>query len=72
MGSRANHHRTPALSGRTTGLTSHHSTVITIRGDSHRLREKRRFGLLQKAKSTLRVCQMGVESDLGFSDAVGV
>lgn len=26
----------------------HHSTVITIRGDSCRLREKRRSGLLQK------------------------
>jgi hypothetical protein len=30
----------------------HHSTVITIRGDSYRLREKRRSGLLQKAGST--------------------
>jgi DNA replication protein DnaC len=27
----------------------HHSTVITIRGDSYRLREKRRSGLLQKS-----------------------
>ena len=27
----------------------HHSQVITIRGDSYRLREKRRSGLLQKA-----------------------
>lgn len=26
----------------------HHSTVITIRGDRYRLREKRRSGLLQK------------------------
>ena len=26
----------------------HHSTVVTIRGDSYRLREKRRSGLLQK------------------------
>lgn len=26
----------------------HQSHVITIRGDSHRLREKRRSGLLQK------------------------
>ena len=26
----------------------HHSHVITIRGDSYRLREKRRSGLLQK------------------------
>ena len=25
----------------------HHSTVITIRGDSYRLREKRRSGLLK-------------------------
>ncbi len=31
----------------------HHSTVITIRGDSYRLREKRRSGLLQKAGTTL-------------------
>lgn len=29
-----------------------HSTVITIRGDSYRLREKRRSGLLQKAGTT--------------------
>ena len=27
----------------------HHSHVVTIRGDSYRLREKRRSGLLQKA-----------------------
>ena len=27
----------------------HHSQVITIRGDSYRLRDKRRSGLLQKA-----------------------
>lgn len=31
----------------------HHSTVITIRGDSYRLREKRRAGLLQKVGPTL-------------------
>jgi len=31
----------------------HHSHVITIRGDSYRLREKRRSGLLQKAAATL-------------------
>ena len=31
----------------------HHSTVITIRGDSYRLREKRRSGLLQKAGPAL-------------------
>jgi DNA replication protein DnaC len=31
----------------------HHSQVITIRGDSYRLREKRRSGLLQKAGPTL-------------------
>ena len=30
----------------------HHSHVITIRGDSYRLREKRRSGLLQKAPAT--------------------
>lgn len=33
----------------------HHSTVITIRGDSYRLREKRRSGLLQKAGTTLEI-----------------
>lgn len=27
----------------------HHSRAVTIRGDSHRLREKRRSGLLRKA-----------------------
>ncbi|NVN10929.1 IS21-like element helper ATPase IstB [Nguyenibacter vanlangensis] len=32
----------------------HHSTVITIRGDSYRLREKRRSGLLQKAGASIR------------------
>jgi len=31
----------------------HHSHVMTIRGDSYRLREKRRTGLLQKASPTL-------------------
>jgi DNA replication protein DnaC len=31
----------------------HHSQVITIRGDSYRLREKRRAGLLQKASPAL-------------------
>jgi DNA replication protein DnaC len=31
----------------------HHSTVITIRGDSYRLREKRRSGLLQKTAPAL-------------------
>ena len=30
----------------------HHSHVLTIRGDSYRLREKRRSGLLQKAAPT--------------------
>jgi hypothetical protein len=30
----------------------HHSHVITIRGDSYRLRAKRRSGLLQKATAT--------------------
>ncbi len=29
----------------------HHSHVVTIRGDSYRLREKRRSGLLQRATS---------------------
>jgi DNA replication protein DnaC len=32
----------------------HHSHVLTIRGDSYRLREKRRSGLLQKAAPTLQ------------------
>jgi DNA replication protein DnaC len=27
----------------------HHSQVITVRGDSYRMRDKRRSGLLQKA-----------------------
>ena len=31
----------------------HHSHVITIRGDSYRLREKRRAGLFKSANSTL-------------------
>ena len=30
----------------------HHSQVVTIRGDSYRLRDKRRSGLLQKATAT--------------------
>src|ERR1700743_3027592 len=30
----------------------HHSHVLTIRGDSYRLREKRRAGLLQKTTPT--------------------
>lgn len=30
----------------------HHSCVITIRGDSYRLREKRRSGLLKSAAKT--------------------
>jgi DNA replication protein DnaC len=30
----------------------HHSHVLTIRGDSYRLREKRRSGLLQKLAPT--------------------
>jgi len=33
----------------------HHSHVITIRGDSYRLREKRRSGLLQKAAPALEM-----------------
>ena len=32
----------------------HHSHAITIRGDSYRLREKRRAGLLQKASPALQ------------------
>ena len=31
----------------------HRCTIINIRGDSYRLREKRRSGLLQKAGPTL-------------------
>ena len=30
----------------------HHSHVVTIRGDSYRLREKRRSGLVQKPAAT--------------------
>ena len=30
----------------------HHSHVITIRGDSYRLREKRRSGLVQRPRAT--------------------
>ena len=30
----------------------HHSHVFTIRGDSYRMKEKRRSGLLQKAAAT--------------------
>ena len=33
----------------------HHSHVITIRGDSYRLREKRRSGLLQKPAAALEI-----------------
>ena len=32
----------------------HHSHMITIRGDSYRLREKRRSGLFQKAAALLQ------------------
>ena len=32
----------------------HHSHVITIRGDSYRLREKRRSGLLHKPAAALQ------------------
>ena len=32
----------------------HHSHAITIRGDSYRLREKRRAGLLRKASPALQ------------------
>jgi hypothetical protein len=32
----------------------HHSHVVTICGDSYRLKEKRRSGLLQKAATTER------------------
>ena len=35
----------------------HHSAVVTIRGDSYRLREKRRSALLQKAGSPLEAQQ---------------
>ena len=43
----------------------HHSHVVTIRGESDRLREKRRSGLLQKAapaQTNNRENQMGVSS----------
>jgi DNA replication protein DnaC len=35
----------------------HHSHVVTIRGDSYRLREKRRSGLLQKAGASQRLTE---------------
>ncbi len=39
----------------------HHSTVITIRGDSYRLREKRRSGLLQKAGPALTAVEIATQ-----------
>jgi hypothetical protein len=41
----------------------HHSQVITIRGDSYRLREKRRSGLLQKPAAALFAKAIAVTSD---------
>lgn len=38
----------------------HHSHVITIRGDSYRLREKRRSGLLQKATPPLDIANVAL------------
>ena len=38
----------PVVATAIVGRLLHHSTVITIRGDSYRLREKRRSRLLQK------------------------
>ncbi|GLS46879.1 DNA replication protein DnaC [Methylobacterium brachythecii] len=43
----------------------HHSHVITIRGDSYRLRGKRRSGLLQKATATLSPRQSDKANALG-------
>ena len=37
----------PTLADATLDRLLHHSHVITIRGDSYRLREKRRSGLIQ-------------------------
>ena len=39
----------------------HHSHVITIRGDSYRLRAKRRSGLLQKAAAPQSPASVGAE-----------
>ena len=47
----------------------HHSHVITIRGDSYRLREKRRSGLLQKAAATLFAEAVAIPAD-GYDVAV--
>ena len=46
----------------------HHSHVLTIRGDSYRLREKRRSGLLQKTTPTL--CRHDARPDLPQGGAV--
>ncbi|TXM55659.1 AAA family ATPase [Methylobacterium sp. WL120] len=43
----------------------HHSHVITIRGDSYRLREKRRSGLLQNATATLSQHQSDMANGIG-------
>jgi hypothetical protein len=39
---------TPRTSSSSWSVLLHHSHVTTIRGDSYRLKEKRRSGLLQK------------------------
>ena len=47
----------------------HHSHIVTIRGESYRLHEKRRSGLLQKAAPTLFVQAVALAAD---SDDVAV
>ena len=41
----------------------HHSHVITIRGDSYRLKEKRRSGLVQKTPTLVTPASAGVTSE---------
>lgn len=38
----------------------HHSRVVLIRGDSHRMRDKRRSGLLQKAATATSITAHGM------------
>ena len=50
----------------------HHSAVVTIRGDSYRLREKRRSGLLQKTGPALKLTkQQTSEGGQFFMSAMG-
>ncbi len=47
----------------------HHSHVVTIRGDSYRLREKRRSGLLQRATRPSTHTRLGIETGRGASSS---